>query len=49
MASGMSDFVPKPIVEKNIIYIFDRWLNTKETEKTSEEEELNEMPAEKDG
>lgn len=41
MDSGMSDFVPKPIVEKNIRYIFDRWLAKQGGDKDSE------CPAEK--
>ncbi|MDO6439309.1 response regulator [Cyclobacterium sp. 1_MG-2023] len=49
MDSGMSDFVPKPIVEKNIIYIFDRWLKTKDAATTSGVEEENEKPSEKNG
>lgn len=47
MDSGMSDFVPKPIIEKNIIYIFDRWLKAKDAKTTSGVEEDNENPSEK--
>ncbi|WP_339922119.1 response regulator [uncultured Cyclobacterium sp.] len=36
--SGMSDFVPKPIVEKNIRYIFDKWLKVKEDNSETEKE-----------
>lgn len=46
MSSGMSDFVPKPIVEKNIIYIFDRWLKTEDAEKSGSKEEGNEKASE---
>lgn len=43
LESGMSDFVPKPIVEKNIRYIFDKWLKVKEQHVESEEETLSEI------
>ncbi|WP_040414025.1 response regulator [Cyclobacterium qasimii] len=38
LESGMSDFVPKPIVEKNIRYIFDKWLKVKEDSLDTEKE-----------
>jgi len=41
LESGMSDFVPKPIVEKNIRYIFDKWLKVKEQHVESEQETLS--------
>ncbi|GAB3012758.1 hypothetical protein GCM10027284_35520 [Cyclobacterium sediminis] len=47
MDSGMSDFVPKPIVEKNIIYIFDRWLKSKDGDKSLGSEDLNEKSSDK--
>ena len=37
MESGMVDFVPKPIVEKNIRDIFDKWLKEDEPQKRDEE------------
>ncbi|AKP54200.1 PAS/PAC domain protein [Cyclobacterium amurskyense] len=38
MESGMSDFVPKPIVEKNITYIFDKWLKAPEKDDADKKE-----------